>query len=301
MDVDRLAELRQTSGVLDTITPPGGAIGSGTTQTTPRKQRIDSYAPIQNGISKIQQSTEQLEQLKIRNSTAISERQRKNIMSELNQIIDDTNTESIKIKRTLDSLKPVNHSNDESSAKYQIELNMYSTYTRKFHDTMIQYNKQANEFKLQNRSRDTRMLKTIDPNMSDQRAEQLIDSGQATQLVQQALVSDDLQATVREIEQRHVDLLRLEQQVIEINELFKDLSTLVDLQQESLDVIENRIIHAASYTKKAEEQLDQAAIYAAKARRRACYICICLTVLAVILVAVLVPVFTTVINNVKHG
>ncbi len=32
--------------------------------------------------------------------------------------------------------------------------------------------------------------------------------------------------------------MRLEQQVVEVYELFKDLATLVDLQQESLDVIE---------------------------------------------------------------
>lgn len=55
-------------------------------------------------------------------------------------------------------------------------------------------------------------------------------------------------------------------QVLEIYELFRDLATLVDLQQESLDVIENRIIKAKNYTEKAEVELNEAEEYQKKAR-----------------------------------
>jgi len=54
--------------------------------------------------------------------------------------------------------------------------------------------------------------------------------------------------------------------VLEIHELFRDLATLVDLQQESLDVIENRILHAKNYTVKAEKELVEANEYQNKAR-----------------------------------
>jgi hypothetical protein len=43
-------------------------------------------------------------------------------------------------------------------------------------------------------------------------------------------------------------ILKLEQQVLEVHALFQDLATLVDLQQESLDVISNRISQAGSVT-----------------------------------------------------
>lgn len=54
--------------------------------------------------------------------------------------------------------------------------------------------------------------------------------------------------------------------MLEIFELFKDLATLVDLQQESLDVIENRILKAKNYTEKAEVELNEAEDYQKKAR-----------------------------------
>jgi syntaxin 1B/2/3 len=221
-------------------------------------------------------------------------------MNELDVIINETNQESMKIKRTLDANRP-RHGGAAGSAKAQIESNMYATYTRKFHDVMVRYNRVANEFKQQNRNRDARMLRTIDPSIDDQRAEEIVDSGQVSQILSQALVSDDLQDAVRGIEERHVEILKLEQQVIGINELFKDLATLVDLQQESLDVIENRIIHAENYAKKGEEELDSAAIYAAKARRRMCIFCFCILILGLILLAVLTPIFTTVIHSATNN
>src|SRR4051794_535399 len=64
----------------------------------------------------------------------------------------------------------------------------------------------------------------------------------------EALISDNLKNVVAVIEERHLDILKLEHQVLEIYELFRDLATLVDLQQESLDVIENRIMKAKNYT-----------------------------------------------------
>ena len=44
-------------------------------------------------------------------------------------------------------------------------------------------------------------------------------------------------------------------QVLEVHELFQNLATLVDLQQESLDVISNRISQAKNYTEKAEREV----------------------------------------------
>ena len=103
-------------------------------------------------------------------------------------------------------------------------------------------------------------------------------------MIKEALISDNLKNVVAEIESRHLDILKLEHQVLEIYELFRDLATLVDLQQESLDVIENRIIKAKNYTEKAEVELNEAEEYQKKARaRRCCLLFIVLAVLAVIL------------------
>ena len=124
----------------------------------------------------------------------------------------------------------------------------------------------------------------MDKDLGDDEIDKIIESGKAQDVIKEALISDNLKNVVQDIEARHLDILKLEHQVLEIYELFRDLATLVDLQQESLDVIENRIVKAKNYTEKAEVELNEAEEYQKKARaRRCCLLFIVLGVLAVIL------------------
>ena len=159
---------------------------------------------------------------------------------------------------------------------------------------MNDYNTAAHAFKKDLQKRTYREIKIVDSTISDEEIEKIVESGKANDVIKQALISDNLQDVVRVIEERHLDILKLEQQVLEIYELFRDLATLVDLQQESLDVIENRILHAKNYTEKAEVELNEAEDYQKKARNRRC--CLLLILLGV-LVAVLVPTLLTTLKK----
>jgi t-SNARE complex subunit (syntaxin) len=53
-------------------------------------------------------------------------------------------------------------------------------------------------------------------------------------------LGESLKEAVREIEERHSDILKLEQSVLEVYELFKDLAVLDDSQQEVIDNISQR-------------------------------------------------------------
>jgi len=179
---------------------------------------------------------------------------------------------------------------NKDSAKAQVRDNMYQTNIRKFHQVMNDYNAASHEFKQALQERTRRQLKIVDSEISDDDIEKIVESGQANDVIKQALISDNLQNVVRDIEERHLDILKLEKQVLEVYELFRDLATLVELQQESLDVIETRITAARDYTVQAEKELHSAENYQQKARRRQC--CLFLLLLGV-LVAVLAPTLAT--------
>lgn len=87
-----------------------------------------------------------------------------------------------------------------------------------------------------------------------------------------------------------MEIIRLEQSVLEIYELFQDLATLVELQSESLDVIETRISKARDYTERAEVELHSAEDYQKKSRSK---MCIMLVLLVIVLIAVLAPTLYT--------
>jgi len=198
-----------------------------------------------------------------------------------------------KIKKALDDIQNENkvyQKTHKDSAKTQMRVNLYQTHIRRFHAVMNDYNAASHEFKQNLQDRTRRQLKIVDSKISDDEIERIVESGQANDVIKQALISENLQEVVRDIEERHLDILKLEQQVLEVYELFRDLATLVDLQQESLDVIENRISHAKDYAEKAEVQLQEAEQYQTKARKRKCMI---LIVLIIILIVILAPILAT--------
>lgn len=100
----------------------------------------------------------------------------------------------------------------------------------------------------------------------------------------QQLLSDEQfqfsEYNAEEIERRTVEIHKIERQVGEVAEMFRDLQELVNQQQEHIDIIDNNITQTRDQTEAGQQQLMEAEKYQAKARRRKC--CIVLILLVVI-------------------
>jgi len=292
--VDRLSELRGTNDVdQDTNTTDNERRGSVPKENVEIAEHMKLYDPIKQGLDLIKANVSKVEKLKAKDRTTANEKARKEIMDSLDKIMNQTTSEGAKIKKALDDIQNENkiyQKTHKDSAKTQMRVNLYQTHIRRFHAVMNDYNAASHEFKQNLQDRTRRQLKIVDSKISDDEIERIVESGQANDVIKQALISENLQEVVRDIEERHLDILKLEQQVLEVYELFRDLATLVDLQQESLDVIENRISRARDYAEKAEVQLQEAEQYQTKARKRKCMI---LIVLLIILIVILAPILAT--------
>jgi len=294
-EVDRLGDLLGGTDGKDGIKYEAASVEDDKQHGTSAEiqEHMKLYDPIRKGLHLIQENVEKINKLKQKDRTTANEKARKEIMTELDTIMSETTGTGTAIKRQLDEIKKQNQvysSKNKDSAKSQVRDNMYQTNIRKFHQVMNDYNGASHEFKQALQERTRRQLKIVDSEISDEDVEKIVESGQANDVIKQALISDNLQSVVRDIEERHLDILKLEKQVLEVYELFRDLATLVELQQESLDVIENRIQHARDYTVQAEKELQSAEVYQSKARKRMCCL---LFLLLGILIAVLAPVLAT--------
>jgi len=248
------------------------------------------YDPIKRGLHLIQENVEKINKLKQKDRQTASDKGRKDIMQELDAVMNETTGTGAQIKKSLEEIKKLNiayEKEHKGSAKVEVRKNLYQTNIRRFHQVMNEYNAASHEFKQALQERTRRQLKIVDSKISDDEIEKIVDSGQANDVIKQALLSDNLQSVVRDIEERHLDILKLERQVLEVYELFRDLATLVDLQQETLDVIENRIQKSTTYVKEAEKELVKAEEYQTKARQRKCC---CLILALAILLAIIIPV-----------
>jgi t-SNARE complex subunit (syntaxin) len=109
------------------------------------------------------------------------------------------------------------------------------------------------------------------------------------QQAQQAALADQGEVEFQEslIVQREEEIRDIERGITELNDIFRDLGTMVTAQGESLDVIEANVGNVAQDHKAANMELRAAARYQKGARNRACCLLLILAVvLAVVLLAV---------------
>ncbi|KAG0136538.1 t-SNARE [Tuber indicum] len=90
------------------------------------------------------------------------------------------------------------------------------------------------------------------------------------------------------IVEREEEIRGIEQGITELNEIFRDLGTMVSQQGEMIDDIEVYVGNTATSTKAADQELTQAARYQKGARNKACCL---LLILSIILTVVLLAIF----------
>lgn len=289
MEGNRLAELRRKAG--KTGDAGGGAAAasaSDSKQSEAMNAHVRQYDSIKEGLNSIRRNTARIEKLKDNEKTTVNEEARKDIMKELDFTMAETTREGQEIKAKLDKISEENKKykkENPNSATLQMRVNLYQTHVRRLHQVMNGYNQASHDFKKALKDRTRRQLAIVDHNITPEQMDAILESGHADQVLNEVLISEELDNVVRDIEERHKGILRLEQQVTEVYQLFQDLATLVDMQQETLDVIENRVSMAKNYQGQALEELVKGEEYQKKARRR--QICILMIILTVALAIIL--------------
>lgn len=112
---------------------------------------MSRYDPIKKSLLIIEGNVSEVHNLQAKNKNTTTEKQRKEVMSQLEKIMDSTNKNGGAIKKQLDEIKKENTSyaekEGESSAKNQMRKNLYQTHIRRFHAVMNEYNTAAHGFK----------------------------------------------------------------------------------------------------------------------------------------------------------
>ena len=253
--------------------------------------QLKQYEDISADIEAIKRNVDKIHALKAKDNKAADEQARQLIVKELERCMADTSGRARDIKDKLETLKDENKNfeadeDNRGSARAQVRQNLYNAHVRRFQAIMTAYNTAREDFKSNLQDRLVRQLRIVDANRTPEEISQLVESGQAQDIIKQALVSDSLRDTVEDLRDRNAELMKIQRSVQELFELFKDLHTLVELQGETLNVIENRISSARDYVEKGKENVHVAADYQLKARKRKC--CLLMIVL-IILLAVLLP------------
>ncbi|NWW05732.1 STX7 protein, partial [Oreocharis arfaki] len=109
------------------------------------------------------------------------------------------------------------------------------------------------------------------------------DSQPQAQVQDEEITEDDL----RLIEERESSIRQLEADIMDINEIFKDLGMMIHEQGDVIDSIEANVENADVHVQQANQQLSRAANYQQRSRKKMCILIIILAVGVLILGLVL--------------
>lgn len=176
-----------------------------------------------------------------------------------------------------------------ASADLRIRKTQHSTLSRKFVEVMTEYNRTQTEYRERCKNRIQRHLEITGKATTDEELEEMLEQGNSA-VFTQGIIMETQQAkqTLADIEARHADIIKLENSIRELHDMFMDMAMLVESQGEIIDRIEYHVEHAMDYVQTATQDTKKALKYQSKARRKKILIGICLSVTVVILVIVLI-------------
>ncbi|XP_033975194.1 syntaxin-4-like isoform X1 [Trematomus bernacchii] len=215
---------------------------------------------------------------------------------ELQTLREEIKTLAGHIQRKLKSIEP---KKGEEDGKYvpinsRMQRTQHGVLSREFVEQMGYCNTIQAQYRDRNVERIHRQLKITGQDMTEEKLDAMLESGQ-TNVFTQNILSDAIatKQALNEIESRHDEILKLEQSIRELHDMFQYLAMEVEAQGEMVNRVENNIKQSTDYVVRAKENTEKAVTYQQKSRKKKLWIAICLAILILILVISLVSAFGT--------
>jgi t-SNARE complex subunit (syntaxin) len=188
-----------------------------------------------------------------------------------------------KIKTKLSELKKEITCN--VNYKYN-KLIIYNKTVTDFITIMDRYKQIQNKHELHIKNNFSRQFMIINPGTTQTEIDSLIENVdiKSTQVFQQKLLDNRHNESIKAlqcIKAKHSDILKIEEGINDLQQLFMDMAILVDTQQYHLDNIENNIIISSEYIEEGTDKLIDANKLVDKSRKKIC--CIIVIVLIIII------------------
>ncbi|XP_067929157.1 syntaxin-like [Watersipora subatra] len=217
------------------------------------------------------------------------------LKEELSDLMSEIKRGANKTRAFLQSMKKELEDEDSANAPnnfYRIRQTQSNTLSKKFVNVMNEYNECQVTYRQKCKERIQRQLAIAGRATSDEELEDMIESGNP-QIFNQGIVMETQAAkkTLADIEARHEDIMKLENSIRELHDMFMDMAMLVESQGEMIDRIEFNVNQAQIFVVEAKNNTEKALKYKSSARRKKiCLISVLVLVIVVVLIAIIVPV-----------
>lgn len=254
---------------------------------------FEQVEEVRNNIDKISKN---VDEVKKKHSDILSAPQAdEKVKDELEELMSDIKKTANKVRAKLKMMEQSIEQEESAkmnSADVRIRKTQHSTLSRKFVEVMTDYNSTQTDYRERCKGRIQRQLEITGKSTTDAELEDMLESGNPA-IFTSGIIMDTQQAkqTLRDIEARHNDIIKLESSIRELHDMFMDMAMLVESQGEMIDRIEYNVEQSVDYVETAKMDTKKAVKYQSKARRKKIIIIICCSVLiaVIVLIAIVVP------------
>jgi t-SNARE complex subunit (syntaxin) len=215
--------------------------------------------------------------------------------SELDDLLDSTNGGASQIRNRLKSMKQENDRLPGESAQKKIRTNMHSLLSKKFIALVQEYQTLQNSYKEKYRERVQRQAEIVKPGVSRDEVDEMIQSG-GDMYSDKMMVENkhtEAKAALMQMQEQQKDIKHLERSIIELNQVFMDMSAIVESSSETVHRIEDSLTNTVTSTGVAITHLKAAEEYTMARRKRAAMLVTSVVVVILIIAGVFAALLAT--------
>lgn len=246
---------------------------------------------LQNDIGIFNDNVSRISDLHSRSLNNIDDAAAQRNAAQLDELVQETSALSTTLKRRIKAL--------EAQPGPASRRNQIAFVKSKFVEAIQNYQNVEQSYRQRYKQRMERQFKIVKPDATPEEIRAVVNDEQGGQIFSQALMNSrytESRAAYREVQERHEDIKRIERTLVELAQLFNDMSVLVEQQDEQLTAIETQAVAIADDTKAGFEATDKAVVSARAARKKR-WICFFICLVILIIVAIVIAVVVT--NNIK--
>ncbi|KAI9911566.1 hypothetical protein PsorP6_009421 [Peronosclerospora sorghi] len=223
-------------------------------------------------------ASQQIAELNGKAIRATSNTEEQAISTELGHVIETTNQLARYSKGLLEMLKleSTEKKKDKTTplAELRIRDNLCATLTKKFMDVMNDYQRAQERYKREMQTKVKRQVQIVQPHASEAVIDALMRSGDPGSIYKRAILQTNVADSITDVflhcQEKYQDVVKLEQSVAELYQMFLDLAVLVEQQGEVLDQIEYHVRSAAQYVEQGTQDVQIAVKYQKAHRHKRC-------------------------------
>uniref|UniRef100_A0A3P8UH75 Syntaxin-1A n=1 Tax=Amphiprion percula TaxID=161767 RepID=A0A3P8UH75_AMPPE len=245
---------------------------------------VDDYFTVEEIRGFIESLAEKVEEVKRKHSAILaSPNPDEKTKAELEDLMADIKKLANKcIQQTIEQEEGQNR----SSADLRIRKTQHSTLSRKFVEVMSEYNTTQSDYRERCKGRIQRQLEITGRNTTNDELESMLESDNPAIFTSGIIMDNITQQAMNEIETRHNEIIKLENSIRELHDMFMDMAMLVESQGEMIDRIEYNVEHSVDYVERAVSDTKKAVKYQSKARRKKIMIIICCVILGIVIASI---------------